>query len=98
MGDSLKLGGSAEPGGEEEFVGAAGVFDARPDVVAGAELEEGFEEVAVLFAGVGEGLGAAPEERGGPVAVRCHAVGVSCGAEGAVVHDGCGLALLVFVG
>ena len=37
-------------GWEEEFVGAGGVFDARPDVVAGVELEERFEEVAVFYA------------------------------------------------
>ncbi len=35
---------------EEEFVGAGGVFDAGPDVVAGVELEEGFEEIAVFDA------------------------------------------------
>src|SRR5882762_9914193 len=50
-------------GGEEEFARAAGVFDARPDVVAGVELEEGFEEVTVFYASVGERLGASPEQR-----------------------------------
>ena len=105
MGDSVKLGGSGGAGWDEEFVGAAGVFDARPDVVAGVELEEGFEEVAVFDAVVGEGFGAAPEEGVGPVAggggghVHAgHAGGVVVRADGAVVHDGCGLALLVFVG
>ena len=53
----MKLGGSGGAGWEEEFVGAAGVFDARPDVVAGVELEEGFEEVAVFDARVVSGLG-----------------------------------------
>ena len=54
---------------------------------------------------VGERFCAAPEERGGPVAggwcghVHAgHAGGVVVRADGAVVHDGCGLALLVFVG
>src|SRR5271170_7942591 len=37
-------------GREEQFAGAARVFDARPDVVAGVELEEGFEEIAVFYA------------------------------------------------
>src|SRR5258708_6680252 len=49
-----EVGWECGAGGEEEFVGAAGVFDARPDVVAGVELEEGFEEVAVFFSVVGE--------------------------------------------
>ncbi len=53
--------------GEEEFVGAAGVFYARPEVVGGSEAEKGFGEVAVFFAAVGEGAGAAPEEGGGEV-------------------------------
>ena len=47
-----EVGWEGGAGGEEEFVGAAGVFDARPDVVAGAEVEEGFEEVAVFNARV----------------------------------------------
>ena len=48
-----EVGWERGAGREEELVGAAGVFDARPDVVAGVELEEGFEEVAVFFAVVG---------------------------------------------
>ena len=42
-----EVGWKRGAGREEEFVGAGGVFDAGPDVVAGVELEEGFEEVAV---------------------------------------------------
>jgi hypothetical protein len=58
VGDDVADGGFGEVGwecgarGQEEFVGAAGVFDARPDVVAGSELEEGFKEVAVFYAAV----------------------------------------------
>ena len=48
-----EVGWERGAGGEEKFVGAGGVFDARPDVVAGVELEEGFEEVAVFFSVVG---------------------------------------------
>ncbi len=48
-----EVGWERRAGWEEKFVGAAGVFDARPDVVAGVELEEGFEEVAVFDAVVG---------------------------------------------
>jgi hypothetical protein len=50
----LEVGREWGAGGEEEFAGAAGVFDACPDVVAGSEFEEGFEEVAVFYAAVGE--------------------------------------------
>ena len=49
-----EVGWEGRPGWEEEFVGASGVFDPRPNVVAGVELEEGFEEVAVFDASVGE--------------------------------------------
>ena len=47
-----EVGWERGAGWEEEFAGAASVFDARPDVVAGVELEEGFEEVAVFYARV----------------------------------------------
>ena len=106
FGEVWREGGA---GWEEEFVGSGGVFDACPDVVASVELEERFEEVAVFYASVGEGFGAAPEKSGGPVAGGWgghvhihfhagHAGGVVVHADGAVVHDGCGLALLVFGG
>lgn len=91
----FEIGWELTSRGDEELVGAAGVLDAGPEIVASAELEKRFGKVAVLFAAVGERACASPDQCGGPVAgVR------ACGeaAEGTVVHDGCGLSLLVFAG
>src|ERR1700733_8556211 len=50
-----EVGRERGAGWDEEFVGAAGVFDSGPDVVAGAEVQEGFGGGAVFFAVVGWG-------------------------------------------
>src|SRR5215472_8961261 len=46
-GGVLDVGWQRRAGEEEEFVGTGGGFDAGPGVVAGAEADEGFDEVAV---------------------------------------------------
>lgn len=73
---------------EDELIGAGDVFYAGEGVVARVEAEGGFEEIAVFDEVVGEVAGASPGKGGGPIAC----------AGGTVVHQRCGLAVLILGG
>src|SRR3954454_10661901 len=65
---------------DEKFIGAAGVLQADPRIIAGWEAQSRLEQVAVLLRIIGKRSRPTPKRGACPMAVR----------EGPVVHHGGG--------